>query len=192
MKKKLTAILAIALALGLAATSCPGQSTTNGGTTGQNGFALGEITGIATDSTQPPQTGQPAPDFYFETPEGDPSSLSQLKGRPVLVNFWATWCGPCRYEMPFLQQIYEDWPGDELAMMTINVAESSSDVSQFMQSEGFSFTVLLDGEAAVAQRYNVQGIPTTLFIDKEGIIQNVHVGSFRSQAEIETIVSQLD
>jgi len=177
MKKKLTAILAIALALGLVATSCPGQSTTNGGNGGTTG---------------PPVVGKLAPDFELDTLDGQTVILSQLKGSPVLVNFWATWCAPCRYEMPFLQQIYEDWPGDELLLLTINVGESSSDVSQFMQSEGFSFTVLLDGEVAVAQRYNVQGIPTTLFIDKEGIIQNIHVGSFRSQAEIETILSQLD
>jgi len=174
MKKKLTAILAIALALGLVATSCPGQSTTNGGSAG------------------PPVVGKLAPDFELDTLDGQTVILSQLKGRPVLVNFWATWCAPCRYEMPFLQQIYEDWPGDELVLLTVNVGESSSDVSQFMQSEGFSFTVPLDSEAAVAQRYNIQGIPTTLFIDKEGIIQKIKVGSFRSQAEIETILSQLD
>ncbi len=192
MKKKLTAILAILLALGLVVSGCPGQSTDNGGATGQNGFALGKITGIATDSTQPPQAGQPAPDFYFETPEGGPSSLSQLKGKPVLVNFWATWCGPCTYEMPFLQQLYEDWPGDELVLLTVNVAEGSSQVSQFMQSQGFSFTVLLDGEAAVAQRYNIRGIPTTLFIDNNGVIQEIKIGAFQSKADIEAILSQLN
>jgi thiol-disulfide isomerase/thioredoxin len=172
--KKLSAILAILLVLGAVATSCPGQSTTNGGATG------------------PPVVGKLAPDFELDTLDGQTVILSQLKGRPVLVNFWATWCGPCRYEMPFLQQIYEDWPGDELVLLTINVGESSSDVSQFMQSQGFSFTVLLDGEAAVAQRYSVTGIPTTFFIDKEGVIQNVHVGSFQSQTDIETILSKID
>jgi len=184
--------LVAALTLGLVVSGCPGQPTTDGGTTGQNGLAIGEITGVATNSTQPPQTGQPAPDFYFETPEGQSTSLSQLKGTPVLVNFWATWCGPCRYEMPFLQQIHQERPGDELALLAVNVGENSSQVSQFMESAGFSFTVLLDKQAVVAQRYNVMGIPTTVFIDKEGVIQEIQVGTFQSQAEIETILDRLD
>jgi peroxiredoxin len=177
--------LAAAIALGLVVSGCPGGS-------GQNGLALGRITGIDTGATQPPQTGQPAPDFYFETPEGQSTSLSQLQGTPVLLNFWATWCGPCRYEMPFLQQIHQERPGDELALLAVNVGESSSQVGQFLDSTGFSFTVLLDKQAAVAQRYNVLGIPATFFIDKEGIIQNIQVGAFQSQADIETILDQLD
>jgi len=144
------------------------------------------------DSTQSPQVGELAPDFYFETPEGEPSSISQLWGKPVLINFWATWCGPCRYEMPYLQQVYEDWPEEALVLLTINVGERSSQVAQFMQSQGLSFPVLLDSEGDVAQRYNVRGIPTTVFIDKYGFIQNVNVGSFQSQAEIESILSKLD
>jgi thiol-disulfide isomerase/thioredoxin len=183
--KKLAVILAIVLALGLVVSGCPGNS-------GQNGIALGRITGIDANATQPPQTDQPAPDFYFENPEGEPTSLGQLKGQTVMVNFWATWCSPCTYEMPFLQQIYEDWPEDTLVLLAINIQESSSDVSQFMQSQGFSFPVLLDSKGNVARRYNVTGIPTTFFIDKENVIQNVHVGSFQSQAEIETILSKID
>jgi thiol-disulfide isomerase/thioredoxin len=174
MKKKLTAILAILLVLGAVATSCPGQATTDGGATG------------------PPVVGKRAPDFELDTLDGQTIVLSQLKGRLVLVNFWATWCGPCRHEMPFLQQLYEDWPGEELVLLTVNVGENSSQVAQFLQSEGFSFTVLLDGEATVAQRYSVTGIPTTFFIDKESLIQKIKVGTFQSQAEIETILSKID
>jgi len=154
--------------------------------------ALGRITGVSTDSTQSPQVGEIAPDFYFETPEGASSSLGQLKGRPVLVNFWATWCGPCTYEMPFLQQVYEDWPEEELVLLAINIQEGSSKVSQFMQSQGFSFPVLLDSQAAVAQQYSVMGIPSTFFIDSDGVIQDIKIGSFQSRAEIEAILDQLD
>jgi thiol-disulfide isomerase/thioredoxin len=184
---RLTPVIALAavLTLGLAVSGCPGDS-------GQDSMALGRITGISTDSTQSPQVGELAPDFYFETPEGEPSSISQFSDRPVLVNFWATWCMPCVHEMPYIQQVYEDWPEEELAVLAINIQESSSQVSQFMQSHGFSFTVLLDSNGKVAQRYNVHGIPTTFIIDKYGYIQNVSVGSFQSQAEIEAILGQLD
>jgi peroxiredoxin len=178
-------IIALAAALGLTVTGCPGEN-------GQDGVALGEITGIASGSTQPPNVGQQAPDFYFENPEGEATSLSQLQGKPVLVNFWATWCSPCRYEMPFLQQVYQERPGDELVLLAVNVGENSSQVSQFMESAGFTFTVLLDQQVTVARRYNVTGIPATFFIDKEGVIQNVQVGAFQSQAEIEAILDQLD
>jgi peroxiredoxin len=177
--------LAAALSLGLVVGGCPGEP-------GANGVAVGTITGIDTGSTQPPQTGKPAPDFYFENPEGEDTSLSQLQGRPVLLNFWATWCGPCRSEMPFLQQVHQDRPEDEMVLLAINVGEGSSQVSQFMESAGFTFTVLLDKQAAVAQKYNVTGIPATFFIDREGVIQDVQVGAFQSQAEIENILNRLD
>jgi len=167
MKKKLAAILAILLALGVAATACPAEAPA-------------------------PEVGKPAPDFKLDTLDGQTVALSQLKGTPVLVNFWATWCGPCIHEMPFLQQVYQDWHEEELVLLGVNIGESSSQVSQFMQSQGFSFTVLLDSSGDTAQTYNIQGIPTTFFIDKESVIQKIKVGSFRSQAEIENILSQLD
>jgi thiol-disulfide isomerase/thioredoxin len=166
--------LAAALALGLVVSGCPGQPATNGGTNGS------------------PEIGKPAPDFKLDTLDGRTVVLSRLQGTPVLVNFWATWCGPCRSEMPFLQLTHQNWPADKLVLLAVDVAENSSQVSQFMASAGFSFTVLLDRQAAVAQSYNVTGIPTTIFIDKEGVIQDIHVGAFQSQAEIETILDQLD
>jgi peroxiredoxin len=167
MKKKLTVIISILLILGAVATSCPAEEAA-------------------------PEVGKPAPDFQLSTLDGQSIALSGLKGTPVLVNFWATWCGPCTYEMPHLQQFYDERQGDEVVLLAINIQEGSSKVAQFMQSQGFSFTVLLDSQAAVAQRYNVQGIPTTFFIDSDGVIQEIKIGSFRSKTEIENILSQLD
>ena len=167
MKKKITAILVILLVLGLVATSCPAEAPA-------------------------PEIGKLAPDFELDTLDGQTLVLNQLKGKPVLLNFWATWCGPCIHEMPFLQQVYEDWPEETLVLLAINIQESSSDVSQFMQSQGLSFTVLLDSQAAVAQQYNVMGIPSTFFIDSDGVIQDIKIGSFQSRAEIEAILDQLD
>ena len=173
MKKTLTAILAIALALGAVATSCTGQPTTNGGTAG------------------PPEVGKLVPDFELDTLDGQTVVLSQLSGTPVLLNFWATWCGPCRHEMPYLQQVYEDWPGDELVLLTINIGESPSQVAEFMQGQGLSFPVLLDSQGEIAEKYGIRGIPTTFFIDKDGIIQDIRIGAFQSKAEIESSLSKL-
>ena len=77
-------------------------------------------------------------------------------------------------------------------LLAVNIGESASQVAEFMQSQGLSFTVLLDSQAAVAQKYNVMGIPTSFFIDKEGIIQEIKVGAFQSQAEIESILNKLE
>ena len=132
-----------------------------------------------------------APDFQLPNLEGQTISLSDLKGKPVLLNFWATWCGPCVSEMPYLQEIYDEWSGKGLMLLTINRGESSSTVKGFMQKRNLSLPVLLDTELVVAQRYNIMGIPTTFFIDKDGIIQEKVIGAFPNKAEIEKRLSKI-
>lgn len=184
---RVTLVIALAslLTLGLVASGCPGEPE-------QSDLALGRITGCSMDSAQSPEPGKPAPDFQFQTPEGQPSSLSDFQGKPVLVNFWATWCSPCVREMPYLQQIYEERQGKGLVLLGINIQESPSQVTEFMQARGLSFPVLLDTEGEATQRYNIQYIPSTFFIDKDGIIQEIKIGSFQSKAEIESILSKLE
>jgi peroxiredoxin len=135
--------------------------------------------------------GKPAPDFQFQGSEGQPISLSDLKGSPVLLNFWATWCGPCRGEMPYLQQIYEEWQVMGLILLAINIGESSSEVDKFMQSQGFTFPVLLDSNGAIAAQYGIKYIPTTFFIDSDGTIKEVMGGAFQSKADIEESLLKL-
>lgn len=136
--------------------------------------------------------GQPAPDFNFYVTEEQSISLSDLQGSPVLLNFWATWCGPCASEMPYLQQVYGDWQERGLVLLAINIGESYPEVEDFVQSRGLSLPVLLDSEGIVASQYGVGPIPTTFFIDSQGIVQHVQVGAFQSAADIESILSQLD
>ncbi len=140
---------------------------------------------------QNPLLGKPAPDFQLTSLDGQPVSLSDLKGNPVLINFWATWCPPCRGEMPYLQQIYEKWQIMGLVLLAINIQESSSDVEGFMQSQGLSLPVLLDSDGAIAAQYGIEAIPATFFIDSEGTVQEVKVGAFQSTAEIEESLLQL-
>ncbi len=132
-----------------------------------------------------------APDFQLQSLDGQTISLSDLRGKPVLINFWASWCPPCREEMPYLQEIYEEWTDKGLVVLAINIGESSSTAEEFIQSYNLSFTVLLDTEQDIAQRYNITGIPTTLFIDKDGIIQDKVIGAFQSTAQIENRLSKI-
>ena len=142
------------------------------------------ITGCSTGPGQGPRVGQPAPDFQFQTADGQSTSLSNLRGKPVLLNFWATECPPCVWEMPWLQEVYEEWSAKGLVLLAINIGESSSRVQEFMQSEGLSLPVVLDEEGDIAQKYNIIGIPSTFFVDKEGVIRAMRIGVFRNKKEI--------
>lgn len=144
-------------------------------------------------SSPAPIVGRPAPDFKLPSLGGQTVSLSDLRGRPVLINFWASWCEPCRYEMPFIQEIFEDteWTARGLVILAINLGESPSRVEEFMKSYGLSFPVLLDTNSSVAEKYNIRGIPETFLIDKDGIIQEIKIGAFSGKAEIETRLGKI-
>ncbi len=149
------------------------------------------ITGCSGESNQSPQIGKTAPDFKLDSLDGQSISLSNLRGKPVLINFWATWCSPCRDEMPYIQAVYDEWSDKGLVVLAINVGESPSQVEKFMESQHLSLLVLLDTKRAAAQEYNIRGIPTTFFIDKDGIIQDKIIGAFRNKAQIETRLSKI-
>ena len=142
-------------------------------------------------STQAPSIGSPAPDFKLPNLDGQSTSLSDLRGKPVLINFWATWCPPCRDEMPYLQEVYEEWSDKGLVVLAINLGEDPSKVKGFLQSRNLSLPVLLDTKQATAQEYNIRGIPTTFFIDKDGIIQDKVIGAFQSKAQIEKKLGEI-
>ena len=139
------------------------------------------------------QFGEPAPDFQLQNLDGERVSLSELRGRPVMLNFWATWCSPCRAEMPYIQEIYEGWTGKppSVVILAVNVGESTSTAKSFMQNNNLSFPVLLDIKQDVARKYKITAIPTTLFIDKDGIIREKKVGAFRNREEIERYLGKI-
>lgn len=148
-------------------------------------LASGLIAPGCSSSNQAPEMGKLAPDFQLPTLEGQTVFLSDYRGKPVLLNFWASWCGPCQYEMPFLQRTYEKWAGRDLVVLAVNLQESPDVVREFMADLGLSFPVLLATDPKVPLAYNVRGIPATFFIDKNGIIRDIKVGPFISEAEIE-------
>jgi thiol-disulfide isomerase/thioredoxin len=182
MKNKMLAvILSLMLISALLAIGCPGEATQ---------VSLGRITDCAECTGQPPQIGETAVDFQFENPEGELTSLSDFRGQPVIINFWATWCGPCKMEMPYLQQIYDEWQ-DELVLLAINLGEGADEAAGFVESYDLSFPVLLDPYYEVGLCYFPEYIPMTFFIDEDGIIQDIRVGAFTSLESIENIVNQL-
>jgi peroxiredoxin len=122
-----------------------------------------------------PSVGNPAPDFELQNIEGETVKLSNLRGKIVGINFWATWCAPCVYEMPMFQEMYEEFSSD-LEFLAINNQESEDVVLPFIEKMGLTYEVLYDPDAQTALNFQVIGFPTTYFVDREGIIRAVHVG----------------
>jgi peroxiredoxin len=127
--------------------------------------------------------GEIAPDFtLIDIRDDEQISLSQFDGRPVMLNFWATWCPPCRKEMPLLQDAYEEHQGDGLIILTIAVSDKANNVLDFSDQHDLTFPLLIDTKDQVAVQYKVLGIPTSYFIDSNGVITSVQVGDLTAPA----------
>ncbi|WP_163970989.1 redoxin domain-containing protein [Oceanobacillus halotolerans] len=136
------------------------------------------------DSSQDPanaevglEKGNLAPDFELTTLDDETVKLSDFRGERVMLNFWASWCGPCRAEMPDMQQFYEDKDVIILAVNLTDTETEMSDVTNFVDEYSLTFPILLDEETEVADLYRIQPIPTSYLIDSNGIIHNVAFGA---------------
>jgi cytochrome c biogenesis protein CcmG, thiol:disulfide interchange protein DsbE len=123
-----------------------------------------------------PRIGEPAPDFQVPGPDGQMISLSQFKGRPIWINFWASWCAPCRAEFPEMDAVYKRHQSDGLVLLAVSFAERPDEVVSYLEKARPSFTIGIDQPGTVAGQYRVLGLPTHLFIDAEGIVREVRVG----------------
>lgn len=137
------------------------------------------------------QVGNLAPDFTLKDLNGENVTLSELRGSPVLINFWATWCYWCLVEMPFLEEVYEEQSKKGLVMLAIDVGESSATVTSFMESNNISLPVLLDVSGVTPGKYNLRGYPTTYFLDKNGVIQGFKIGAFLDKESLEEYVRKI-
>jgi peroxiredoxin len=136
-----------------------------------------------------PSIGSLAPDFELADLSGKFVRLSDLQGKPVLINFWATWCAPCRTEMPAFQRAYDQY-GQEFEILAVNFAEPEEAVQAFVDELEITFPVLLDPQAEVQGLYRVRGYPTTVLIDQTGVVQIYHVG-YLSETQLQKYFSDL-
>jgi len=122
--------------------------------------------------------GSMAPDFTLENVQGEKVSLSQLRGKVVIVNFWATWCPPCRSEMPSMEVLQRTFKDDGLVLLAINIEkEGRPVVEKFLKESPYSFQILLDDNASVQNRYNVFQFPESFIVDRNGIVVKKVIGA---------------
>ncbi len=140
-----------------------------------------------------PREGFPAPDFTLEIMGGGQVKLSDLRGKVVMVNLWTTWCPACRAEMPAIEKVYRSYKDLGLEVLGVNITnqDSITAVADFVQEYDLTFPILLDRTGEVSTAYNLRGLPTTFFIDRNGIIQTVVVGGPMSEALIQSKVEDL-
>lgn len=129
---------------------------------------------IQTENYSGLQAGVKAPDFEIKTLTGETVKLSQFKGKKVMLNFWATWCPPCKEEIPEMEQFYRE-NKDDIVILAVNV-DPQYDVQRFANEMGMTIPILLDEDDSVNKRYQILTIPTTYFIDAKGIIRNKFLG----------------
>jgi cytochrome c biogenesis protein CcmG, thiol:disulfide interchange protein DsbE len=137
-----------------------------------------------------PRVGELAPNFRVRDLEGNIVELSDLRGQPVWINFWASWCPPCRAENPDIQAVYEEHASAGLVILAISIAEDEGTVRDYVMRTGLTFTFALDQTTEIAARYRIVGIPTHFFIDADGILREWRIGSM-SKKMMETRVQEV-
>jgi peroxiredoxin len=120
--------------------------------------------------------GQQAPDFALKSSSGENLRLSEYRGDVVMINFWATWCGPCRQEMPLLDELYNRYQRVGFNLLGVNIDDDSSRAMKMVSELGVSFPVLFDARKEVSKLYEVNAMPVTVIVDREGNVRYVHHG----------------
>jgi peroxiredoxin len=142
-----------------------------GGEESQDFFTLGPTGNVR---GRGPGLGQPAPDFALENADGDVVRLTDFRGKTVVVNFWATWCTPCRKEFPELVKLHEG--STDVVIIGVNLQENANQVRDFAEEFGAQFPIVIDADGTVAESYRLLGLPSTYFVDPEGVLREQHFG----------------
>lgn len=120
--------------------------------------------------------GRPAPDFALKSSTGENLRLSEYRGDVVMINFWATWCGPCRQEMPLLDGLYQRYQRVGFNLLGVNIDDDSRRAMRMIEELGVNFPVLFDAAKKVSEEYDVEAMPMTFLVDREGTVRYVHYG----------------
>jgi cytochrome c biogenesis protein CcmG, thiol:disulfide interchange protein DsbE len=135
--------------------------------------------------------GKPAPDFELSSPRQESIKLSGYKGKVVYLDFWASWCVPCRETFPFMNQLREKFAKDGLEIVAVNIDTKRPDADKFLAQIPADFTILFDAKRAVAKTYELKGLPTTFLIDRDGNVISTHLGFQKDRAgELEAHIAK--
>lgn len=126
----------------------------------------------------------PAPDFVLKTLDGGSFQLSKYQGKGVVLNFWGSWCDPCKEEMPALEKTYQSFKDKGVVLVGVNIGETDVSIHSFKDRYGLNFPIAMDTKKEITQLYEIGPIPTTYFIDKTGIVKKVVIGGPMSEQTI--------
>ena len=128
-----------------------------------------------------PRIGEAAPGFTVERLAGEPLALSDLRGRPVIVNFWASWCPPCRGEMPDLEDLAREQRASGLTVLAVNLDEESAAVQRYATALDLTLSIGLDRGGHVSTLYNLVALPTSFFVDRQGVVRDLNIGALTAR-----------
>jgi cytochrome c biogenesis protein CcmG/thiol:disulfide interchange protein DsbE len=157
-------------------------------------FVSADRTGSSTSGKIPaPQAGFLAPDFELKSLSGETVNLSALRGQAVLVNLWATWCPPCREEMPTLEKMYNEYKEQGFVVLGVNMTRQDDPqaVKPFVEKYRLTFPILLDDASTAGNAYQMKSLPSSFFIDRQGIITEVVIGGPMTEALLRTRIEQI-
>ena len=129
-----------------------------------------------------PEVGRRAPDFTLTDLDGNQIRLSDLRGKVVFINFWATWCPPCRAEMPEIEAIHQEYKSKDVVVIGVDILESENVVRDLVEQGGYTWTFVIDTTGEMSSSYKVNAIPSSYFIDREGVIRAVNIGAMTKRA----------
>lgn len=188
--KKLNSVI-LAMALGLAVTGCGNTASEQAQQETQQESQQETEQESSQETYKELAAGDTAPDFTAQLADGSNITLSEQTDKVVLLNFWATWCGPCVGEMPAFENLAEEYK-DEVVVLAVNCLEDEETVNQFIEENGYTFSIAYDVDGSINEKYPTSGIPYTLVIGKDGVVKKIYLGAQDAETQYNEYKSALE